>query len=160
MPRRTYVRIINGVPTFPLNRPVQEGDTVTVAGIPGQGSVVQDMNGNLVGRVTSLPAPRRSETVNEPAYRTMSIGSFENLRIGTASAPITGDSRVIGYVPITPTPAMVPVRFPNMPNGLTEQGIVNPGIEEDFVLMHSGIEEGASALDQLLEDDDDPISEG
>ena len=139
MPRRTYVRIQDGVPIFPVNR----DNTVLPSGAE-VGDLVMSPNGRIIGRRASVPL---SPIDNDPAYRTMMVGAEMPMRIGTAA--YTGS---IGHFTQDPTPEMVPVRFPNMPSGLTN-------VEEDFVLMHSGAE-AASALDQLLEDDDDPISEG
>lgn len=133
MPRRTYVRIENGVPVFPIAR------DAPVLPQGGVGSLVRGPNGVVLGRMTS--ESQSGSTVVAP--RTMMTGMVGSLRIGT-SALMPGEMSRALFRLGDPEPE--PEDDPS-------------GVAEDFRLMH-GESDGPSALDHLLEDDDDPIPTG
>lgn len=137
MPRRQYVRIENGVPVFPLAResPVLPAGRV--------GDLVRGPGGVVLGRLTSEPqgptlvAPRTMML----SYMTSMVGGFA--RIGTSSI----------------NPHIEPVPF--LLGGPDPADDDPSGVAEDFRLMHGEApSEAPSALDQLLDDEDDPIPTG
>lgn len=113
----------------------------------GVGSLVVGSNGRIVGRMLSGLAIPMSETVDN-----------RNMRFATMAL---GVSYMTGAV-MGPDLALrtVPVQFPAMVSPLAPVPETPAyDLERDFEVMH-GNPNDRSAIDHLLEDDDDPIPTG
>jgi hypothetical protein len=146
MPRRTYIRVENGVPVFPVGN--RNGDVLPTR------NIVRGPNGELLGLVSSIQPVH----LNRPSFN-----DFGNVRIGTiGTVAMEAMSYTMGVgrtgVIQAPIGRFVEDAGSDDPHGIRVDFQVMHGLVLPEVLEVSPLPE-TSALDMLLEkDDDDPIS--